>query len=478
MRHRNQESDFRQRWVETADYFNKSNVTAAKQQAWGSDKTFQDRGMDSHKKSCERDIKAIKLKRRQEKLRELLFDESRELEAQLKEMSRENYDRLDAMKERAEGLRSAREEKRKQIAEEKLYDHWQQNNPEMRQVQSELLKEHVTGEWSHQIEEAKQQAEEERRHKEELERKMEEERLAAIERDRQKEEEKLMAEKELRDHLKQQMLELKHREGEAEELKYQQEILLREQWEMEHLEAERQKKEEQRKRMDLGRALLHQHKAQMMRKSRRIQEELEQDRQLLEDMIHKEKEEITLQTARREKARADAQWMKQVIEDQLRLEKAREAELDTLFQDEAARQWQKRESEWERERQARQRLMDEVLEGRQEQINEKLEEVRLRQQESLERREKLLQEIEIANQLTRREQENAKVEQEEFQKNLKEQIHEKQHMEELSRLNLQEEEEEEKRADAEYQDFLRQETDRMRKRGFTPRFQGKKQAWM
>ena len=29
-------------------------------------------------------------------------------------------------------------------------------------------------------------------------------------------------------------------------------------------------------------------------------------------MIEKEKEEISIQTARREKARADAQWMKQV----------------------------------------------------------------------------------------------------------------------------------------------------------------------
>ncbi|KAK7506009.1 hypothetical protein BaRGS_00002731 [Batillaria attramentaria] len=419
VRHRNHENDFRQRWSETADYFQKNNNAAAKQQAWSSEKTYQD-SMDAYKKSCERDLKAMKLKRRQEKLRELFLEESRSLEAELKGMSRQNYDRVEAMKERAEGLRSAREEKRKRIAEEKLYDHWQQNNPDIRQVQSELLKDHVIDQWSHQIEEAEM-----------------------------KEEKKLREEKELRDHLKKQMLELKQREEEAEELKYQQEILLRDQWEMERLEAERREKEEQRKRMDLGRALLHQHKAQMMRKSRRIQEELEQDRQLLEMMIEKEKEEISLQTARREKA--------QVIEDQLRVEKAREAELDTLFQDEAARMWLKREGEWERERMARQRLMDEVLEGRQEQINAKLEEVQLRQQESLERREQLLQEIEIANQLTRREQEKAKAEQEALKHNLKE-----------------------------------QETDRMRKRGYTPRLTmshlyppflslqlaGKKQAWM
>ena len=41
----------------------------------------------------------------------------------------------------------------------------------------------------------------------------------------------------------------------------------------------------------------------------------------------------------------------------------------------------------------------------------------------------------------------------------------------MARLNLRMEEEEEKQADAEYQDFLRQETERMRQRGFTPRVQ-------
>lgn len=41
-------------------------------------------------------------------------------------------------------------------------------------------------------------------------------------------------------------------------------------------------------------------------------EDLEKDRQLLESLIEKESEEVALQTARREKARADAAWMKEV----------------------------------------------------------------------------------------------------------------------------------------------------------------------
>ena len=54
---------------------------------------------------------------------------------------------------------------------------------------------------------------------------------------------------------------------------------------------------------------------------------------------------------------------KQVVEEQLQLERAREAELETLYREEAARQWEKRENQWRREADARERLMREVLEG-------------------------------------------------------------------------------------------------------------------
>ena len=52
-----------------------------------------------------------------------------------------------------------------------------------------------------------------------------------------------------------------------------------------------------------------------------------------------------------------------MVEEQLQLERAREAELETLYREEAARQWEKRENQWQREGAARERLMREVLEG-------------------------------------------------------------------------------------------------------------------
>ena len=49
-----------------------------------------------------------------------------------------------------------------------------------------------------------------------------------------------------------------------------------------------------------------------------------------------------------------------VVADQLKLEKEREAELELLYQEEAAKIWEKRELEWEKERRARECLMQEV----------------------------------------------------------------------------------------------------------------------
>lgn len=306
---------------------------------------------------------------------------------------------------------------------------------------------------------------------------MEEERLQALVLERQKEEEKLREEIRIKDIVQEQMFELKEREHEAKQLKREQEQLLREQWELENLEEERKQREVQRKQREVGKMLLRQHKTQMMAKSRRILEELEQDRQILEAMAEQEKEDEKVQTARKETARANAAWMKQVIEDQIKLEKAREAELDMLYQEEAARMWHKRESEWEKERAARARLMHEVMDDRQRQLEDRMEQNRIDQEESLKQRELLIREMEIAQQMTHREKEETEAQKEALKLNLKEQVTARREQEERAKQRDALEYNEDQKGDEEYDDFLRQETERMRLKGFTPRQHGRKQAW-
>lgn len=57
----------------------------------------------------------------------------------------------------------------------------------------------------------------------------------------------------------------------------------------------------------------------------------ETDRQILSALLEKEDKDQHRQITGQERAVADVAWMKRVIEEQLQLEKEREAELETIF---------------------------------------------------------------------------------------------------------------------------------------------------
>lgn len=107
-----------------------------------------------------------------------------------------------------------------------------------------------------------------------------------------------------------------------------------------------------------------------------------------------------LDIEKRFKAKADAENMIQVLHQQLRLEKEREAELESMFQDEAAKEWDKRNMEWDRERLARENLMKQVLNERNEQMNYKLNFLQQQKIESLQRREELVKDMEKTQKLS------------------------------------------------------------------------------
>lgn len=102
---------------------------------------------------------------------------------------------------------------------------------------------------------------------------------------------------------------------------------------------------------------------------------------------------------KRNAAKTEAENMIRVLNEQMRVEKQREAQLDTMFQDEAAREWEKRNAEWERERLARENLMKQVLEERRGQMEEKLAMVNKKKVESLEKREELIKDMEKTQQM-------------------------------------------------------------------------------
>ena len=129
-----------------------------------------------------------------------------------------------------------------------------------------------------------------------------------------------------------------------------------------------------------------------------------------------------LESARKMQARADAEQMMHILSQQLRLEKQREAELENMFQDEAAKEWDKRNEEWKRESLARESLMKQVLEERQQQIEDKFKILSEKKEESLMKREELIKDMEKTQRLAKQEREKMEVAKQERKKDLESQI--------------------------------------------------------
>jgi trichoplein keratin filament-binding protein len=345
---------------------------------------------------------------RQSKLKELLRNESMSIETELKNLrtnGRDNSNTLDVMKSRAENLKSAREEDRKKLAEQKLYENWRINNPEIREIESKKHQDFVVEKWR-----------EQQKEKQDLIQMLNEqdnEYVKYLELERQKQQDldvelqrlKLNREIELKEILKQQMIELKQREYETEVINREEAELMNENLQMRKLQEEREKMTNIESRQEYGRQLLRQHKAKLRKRAKEVQEELELDLKILKLINDTQDKQRHVESAKRLKAKADAEKMLMVLHEQLRLEKQREAELESMFQDEAAKEWEKRNAQWERESQARQALMKQVLEERQNQINEKFDLLNEKKVESLRKREELLKDMEQTQLLAIRERE-------------------------------------------------------------------------
>ncbi|XP_068422689.1 trichoplein keratin filament-binding protein [Clinocottus analis] len=476
-RQREHDARCRQQWELHAQYFREQGVRSQRQAAWSSRQSYQQSMSAYHKQRLEEEKKAS-LERRRNRLRAMLQEEQDRLEVELRNVVPDRSSLESQLVQKTEELRTTREKRRKKLAQELLREHWKKNTTELREVESALHKDHVVSQWKEQIHEKKQQEVAEQVQKRRFENEYERTRKEALTRLKQAEEKRNVEEQKRAEDLRKQMEELKLREEEATRLKKEQEALMVKQWELEKMEEERRTVEERRKKTEMGHFLIRQYRAQLKRRAQQVQEELEADRRILAALLEGQQVDRRMETARRARAIADAAWMKRVIEEQLQLEQEREAEFDILHREEAQHVWEKREAQWEKERKARERLMQEVLLGRQQQLELTMQKNREAQEESLRRREQLIQQLELERETKRQEEQqeerlrtarmqeiNAQVEQQR-QEQLEEQYRTEQEKKEYREaLQIQEEE-------------LRLEMERMAKNGYQEKIHSRpRSAW-
>lgn len=136
----------RQKWANASKYYSNANTFAAQHSQWDSDKSFN-KSMNAYSRiqgdpEEVKEQKRVQLKDRQYRLQLLMSEDSKRFEAELKDLRINGVDKsktLDSLKYQIDSIKSAREEDRKRLAEEKMYQHWRENNPEIREIESKRM---------------------------------------------------------------------------------------------------------------------------------------------------------------------------------------------------------------------------------------------------------------------------------------------------------------------------------------------------
>eukprot|EP00045_Choanoeca_perplexa_P003189 m.29026 g.29026 ORF g.29026 m.29026 type:complete len:498 (+) comp11914_c0_seq1:64-1557(+) len=391
---RQQEEHRRGAWQQTSRYFKQEDARARKVNEWNSLKSFE-KSLRTYRRENEADDRQAALSRRRQALTHLLQTENIQYEQELREHVPDTF-KHDGMKARLAALKAQREKERKEMAEEMLHEAWKQQDPDLRAIKSKRLQHHFETERDKQAEAARVHREQAvaaaRVERLELEAKA----AAARRQEAEVEVRKREQAKRLQSELQQQLQALEAREREAELLRKEHDELLLEQAQLYQEEERRKAEQVQQQQIRYARTLRSQHKAALARQSQQVQEELQQDLDMLQQLAEAADGDKELEAARRQRAQDDVAWMKQETQRLLQLERQREQEIDELYYDEAQRMWAKQEAVWAREKEAREKLMRQVLAERQAQIEDKLYRVRDQQEGLIEEREALLASIEAS----------------------------------------------------------------------------------
>ncbi|KAL2913720.1 hypothetical protein HK105_206736 [Polyrhizophydium stewartii] len=404
---------------------------------------------------------ASKLDERRGRLRQLLKDDEERYRALLlaKEETRET--RVEAMRQRMHDLREQRERERQAIVTEKLAQRWRKECDQLRAIESKVREKHVSEARAEQIREQGERREAERREKRYYDDLWEQDRLKKIEREERDREHLRAMNRSTIEMLEKQLTALKLQAQREVELKQEEARLMKEEHETRLLEDQRKQQQKHMEQVQIRQDLDEFNKMKLQQRQREVQAALEMDMRILAEFLKMDRVEREGRQRRREEMRREMQMYREHLLAQKEIEKQREAEIEQWFVAEQERLWKARSEKWRKEQAARDRLMKEVMEGRQEQLKVALE--RNRQAQERVRIEKLEIEkrIEEAKQWEAAQHEKAAKTKREYSTMLKEQmeIAERRAAEERRRIEL--EDAAAKAANEEYEAMLSRELARV-----------------
>ncbi|XP_043934187.1 cilia- and flagella-associated protein 53 [Protopterus annectens] len=358
------------------------------------------------------------IEERRKRLQEMLEAEEQDYIREMESMEETTLERQAKMRERAKLLREKRERERQELAAEKREQQFREQCQELRSAMTRLHQNEVCTERSAQLALKEELRKQQKQEEEFFANIWNKDRLAKEEREKKEAEKQAELNRKALDVIQAQMAAAEAQKLEEKHLKEEEARLMGEKVRLHNLEVERahldKLKKQQQTRDNLEKSL----RIKMKQEAREQQEELALDIKIMEQLLKDSHDDAEEQRQRKLQLREEQQRYRQYLAEQLEEQKRSEKEMDQLIGAELQKSWAKRVAQWKLDKEARDRLMKEVMETRQLQIQEKLDRNAKKQDELAADKELLAKAIEEHKHLEEERTAQQKKYSEQYQKDL------------------------------------------------------------
>lgn len=337
---------------------------------------------------------AFDLEDRKDKLRALLRKEDAEYTAEMEAAEETVLERQAKMRERAKFLKEKREAERLQFVQDKLDQKFRSECEELRSTLSKQNQDMVCAERLEQLRMKEEQAREQKEFEDMYADLWERDRQQKMNREEREAKAAHERNRETLDVLRKQMAALETQKEEAKALQQEELQLMREQIALRKMEEAAAAEEKRRRQQEMRDMLDLTLKMKMQKKAREEQEQLAFDLKMLEQLLEESRNEAMEQLQRKIELKEEDRRYREYLRRLMEEEKRKEQELERLIAGEVESAWQRKIEQWRTERIMRKKLLEEVMAGRDRQIQERLEENRRQKEENERERLHLLQAIE------------------------------------------------------------------------------------
>jgi len=331
---------------------------------------------------------------RRARLADLYARDEQRFEIELAGLTKNADERKLDMQQRAEKLKANRESKRKEQADAAELRRWRDGCDELRAEMAQGISLECIIDRDLQVKEKEYRFEEVMKAEHLYDKMWEQDRLKKIEREKTDENRRQGIERECCDMIATQINELAQRRADAEVVKWQEGQAMQNQFQDQQKAASDEAQQRALDQLKERERVAEFNQDVSSQRSTLMKNELDEDVRMLNLVLAKEKAEDDRDQEERIAHIAECKAHADEVKKQMVKDADNEAELDRLRQDDAERQWRKREEQWAREKAARDHLMREVIMERKRQLEFKADHFVMEKGEELLERERLINEME------------------------------------------------------------------------------------